>query len=172
MEVFLEPVLSDPVLYVFGGGHVSKQIVPLASRVGFKTIVIDDRPEFADPLLFPGAWEVRHLGFEGLLDQLAVDDSSYLVIVTRGHIHDKTVLAQALKSSARYIGMIGSRRKRNLIYEKLIEEGFTKQDLERVHSPIGLAIGAETPEEIAVSIVGELIQVRASEGSAQGARQV
>jgi xanthine dehydrogenase accessory factor len=168
MEVFLEPVHSDPVLYVFGGGHVSKQIVPLATRVGFKTIVIDDRSEFADPLLFPGAWEVRHLGFEGLLDQLAVDDSSYLVIVTRGHIHDKTVLAQALKSSARYIGMIGSRRKRNLIYEKLIEEGFTKQDLERVHSPIGLAIGAETPEEIAVSIVGELIQVRASENPAQG----
>lgn len=169
MEVFIEPILSDPVLYVFGGGHVSKQIVPLASRVGFKTTVIDDRPEFADPSLFPDAWQVRHLGFEGLLDQLAVDDSSYLVIVTRGHIHDKTVLAQALRSSARYIGMIGSRRKRNLIYEKLIEDGFTKQDLERVHSPIGLAIGAETPEEIAVSIVGELIQVRASEGSAQGA---
>jgi xanthine dehydrogenase accessory factor len=171
MEVFLEPVLSNPFLYVFGGGHVSKEIVPLATRVGFKTIVIDDRPEFADPLLFPDAWQVRHLGFEGLLDQLTVDDSSYLVIVTRGHIHDKTVLTQALKSGARYIGMIGSRRKRNLIYEKLIEEGFTKQDLERVHSPIGLAIGAETPEEIAVSIVGELIKVRAGESSAQGARR-
>ncbi len=163
MEVFIEPVLSKPVLYVFGGGHVSKEIVPLASRVGFKTIVIDDRPEFADPSLFPGAWQVRHSGFEGLLDQLAVDDSSYLVIVTRGHIHDKTVLAQALKTGARYIGMIGSRRKRNLLYEKLLEEGFTKQDLERVHAPIGLAIGAETPEEIAVSIVAELIQVRANQ---------
>jgi xanthine dehydrogenase accessory factor len=162
-EVFLEPVQSNPVLYVFGGGHVSKEIVPLASRVGFKTIVIDDRTEFADPSLFPGAWQVRHSGFEGLLDQLAVDDSAYLVIVTRGHIHDKTVLTQALKSSARYIGMIGSRRKRNLIYEKLLEEGFTKQDLERVHAPIGLAIGAETPEEIAVSIVAELIQVRANQ---------
>jgi xanthine dehydrogenase accessory factor len=163
MEVFLEPIFSNPVLYVFGGGHVSKEIVPLASRVGFKTIVIDDRSEFADPSLFPGAWQVRHSGFEGLLDQLAVDDASYLVIVTRGHIHDKTVLAQALKSSARYVGMIGSRRKRNLIYEKLLEEGFTKQDLERVHAPIGLAIGAETPEEIAVSIVAELIQVRAEQ---------
>ena len=93
------------------------------------------------------------------------------MIVTRGHIHDKTVLAQALKSSARYVGMIGSRRKRDLIYEKLLEEGFTKQDLERVHAPIGLAIGAETPEEIAVSIVAELIQVRARESSAQGARR-
>jgi xanthine dehydrogenase accessory factor len=163
IEVFLEPVLSSPVLYVFGGGHVSKEIVPLASRVGFKTIVIDDRPEFADPSLFPGAWQVRHSGFEGLMDQLAVDDSSYLVIVTRGHIHDKTVLAQALTTDARYIGMIGSRRKINLLYEKLLEEGFTKQDLERVHAPIGLAIGAETPEEIAVSIVAELIQVRAKQ---------
>jgi len=161
MEVFIEPVRSNPVLYVFGGGHVSKEIVPLASRVGFKTIVIDDRPEFADASLFPGAWQVRQSDFEGLVDQLAVDDSAYLVIVTRGHIHDKTVLAQALKTDARYIGMIGSRRKRNIIYEKLLEEGFTKQDLERVHAPIGLAIGAETPEEIAVSIVAELIQVRA-----------
>jgi xanthine dehydrogenase accessory factor len=170
VEVFVEPVHSDPVLYVFGGGHVSKEIVPLASRVGFKTIVIDDRPEFADPFLFPDAWQVHHLGFEGVLGQLSVDDSSYLVIVTRGHIHDKTVLAQALRSSARYIGMIGSRRKKALIYEKLVEEGFTRQDLERVHAPIGLAIGAETPEEIAVSIVAELIQVRANENSGQGAR--
>jgi xanthine dehydrogenase accessory factor len=163
VEVFIEPVQSNPVLYVFGGGHVSKQIVPIANQVGFKTIVIDDRPEFADPSLFPDAWQVRCSGFEGLLDQLAVDDSAYLVIVTRGHIHDKTVLSQSLRTDARYIGMIGSRRKRNLIYEKLLEEGFTKQDLERVHAPIGLAIGAETPEEIAVSIVAELIQVRAGQ---------
>ena len=132
--------------------------------------MIDDRPEFADPFLSPDG-EVHHLGFEGLLSQLSVDDSSYLVIVARGHIHDKTVLSQALKSSARYIGMIGSRRKKALIYEKLVEEGFTRQDLERVHAPIGLPHrSGDTKEEIAVSIVAELIQVRANENSVQGAR--
>ena len=95
------------------------------------------------------------------MDRLPVDESSFLVIVTRGHMHDKTVLAQALKTKAKYIGMIGSSRKRKLIYEKLMDEGFSEEDLLRVHSPIGLEIGAETPVEIAVSIVAELIKVRA-----------
>jgi len=159
--LFVEPILSDPVLYIFGGGHVSAQIIPLASKVGFKVEVIDDRPEFADPKKFPDAAKVHQFAFEGVLAKIPVDESSYLVIVTRGHIHDKTVLEQCLRTKAKYIGMIGSRRKKAMIYEKLLEEGFTKSDLDRVHAPIGLDIGAETPEEIAVSIVAELIQVRA-----------
>jgi xanthine dehydrogenase accessory factor len=159
--LFVEPILSDPVLYIFGGGHVSAQIIPLASKVGFKVEVIDDRPEFADPKKFPDAAKVHQFAFEGVLAKIPVDESSYLVIVTRGHIHDKSVLEQCLRTKAKYIGMIGSRRKKAMIYEKLLEEGFTKSDLDRVHAPIGLDIGAETPEEIAVSIVGELIQVRA-----------
>jgi xanthine dehydrogenase accessory factor len=161
VELFLEPILADPILYIFGGGHVSAQIIPLASRVGFKVEVIDDRPEFADPAKFPDAAKVHQFPFEGVLGKIPVDESSYLVIVTRGHIHDKTVLEQCLGTKAKYIGMIGSRRKKAMIYEKLLEEGFTKSDLDRVHAPIGLDIGAETPEEIAVSIVAELIQVRA-----------
>jgi xanthine dehydrogenase accessory factor len=161
VELYVEPITSEPALYVFGGGHVAKQIVHLGSLVGFKVIVIDDRPEFADPSIFPDAKEVCQLPFEGVLDRLPVDGSSYLVIVTRGHIHDKTVLSQALSTPARYLGMIGSRRKRDAIYDALKGEGFTEDDLSRVHSPIGLAIGAETPEEIAVSIVAELIKVRA-----------
>jgi xanthine dehydrogenase accessory factor len=161
LEVFVEPLVSDPTLYVFGGGHVSTQIVPLAKRVGFKVVVVDDRPEFADSGRFPEATEVWQEAFEGVVDRFPIDESSYLVIVTRGHIHDKTVLEQALKSPAKYIGMIGSRRKRNMIYEKLLEGGFKQDDLERVHSPIGIDIRAETPEEIAVSIVAELIRVRA-----------
>jgi len=124
-------------------------------------VVIDDRPEFADPKKFPDAMEVYQYPFEGVLDRLPIDESSYLVIVTRGHIYDKTVLAQCLKTNAKYIGMIGSRRKRNLIYENLLGEGLTQDDLDRVHAPIGLHIGAETPEEIAVSIVAELIKIRA-----------
>jgi xanthine dehydrogenase accessory factor len=160
VEVFLEPVSSRPILYLFGGGHVSAQIVPLASRVGFEVVVIDDRPEFTDPGLFPGARDVHQLPFEGVMKGLPVDGSSYLVIVTRGHLNDKEVLAQALETNAGYIGMIGSRRKRDMIYESLIEQGFTREDLSRVHSPIGLDIGAETPEEIAVSITAELILER------------
>jgi len=161
MEIFAEPVLSNPVLFVFGAGHVSKQIVPLANLVGFEVVVIDDRPDFADSREFPHAREVHVLGFEEVMDRLSIDESSYVVIVTRGHMHDKTVLAQALRTEARYVGMIGSRRKREMIYEKLLEEGFSESDLSRVYSPIGLDIGAETPEEIAVSIVAELVKVRA-----------
>jgi xanthine dehydrogenase accessory factor len=160
IEFLLEPVMSEPVLYVFGGGHVSLQIVPMAALVGFKVVVIDDRPEFVDPQKFPEAASVHEYPFEGVFDRLPVDQSSYIVIVTRGHLHDRTVLTQSLKSRARYIGMIGSRRKRAIVYKKLLEEGFTQADLDRVYSPIGIDIQAETPEEIAVSIVAELIKVR------------
>jgi len=161
LEFYLEPIMSDPVLYVFGGGHVSLQIVPLASLVGFKVVVIDDRPEFADSRKFPQATKVLQYPFEGVLDKLSVDGSSYLVIVTRGHLHDKTVLTQCLKADAKYIGMIGSRRKVAILFKALLGEGFSQDNLDRVHAPIGLDIGAETPEEIAVSIVAELISTRA-----------
>jgi xanthine dehydrogenase accessory factor len=157
----MEPVAARSLLYVFGGGHVSRQIVPLAAKVGFHVVVIDDREEFADPHRFPEATEVRCIPFEGVMGRIPINDTSFLVIVTRGHMGDKSVLAQALTTDAGYIGMIGSRQKRELIYQALSGEGFTQADLARVHSPIGIPIGAETPEEIAVSIVAELIQARA-----------
>ncbi len=161
VEIFVEPLVAKPVLYVFGGGHVSEQIVPLAAKVHFQVVVIDDRQEFANTKNFPDATEVHQFPFDGVMNRLPVDESSFLVIVTRGHTQDKDVLSQALKTDAKYIGMIGSSRKRNIIYEKLSEEGFTEDDLSRVYSPIGLGIGAETPQEIAVSIVAEIIKVRA-----------
>ncbi|MFO7783584.1 MAG: XdhC family aldehyde oxidoreductase maturation factor [Thermodesulfobacteriota bacterium] len=164
MEVLIEPVVASPVLYVFGGGHVAREIVPLGARLGFQVVVIDDRPEFADPARFPEAGEVRQASFENVFEPLPVNSASYLVIVTRGHIHDKTVLEQALRTEAGYIGMIGSSRKIRIIYDRLIEEGIDRTQLDRVHAPIGLDIGAETPEEIAVSIVAELILVRAGGG--------
>jgi xanthine dehydrogenase accessory factor len=130
--------------------------------VGFRTVVLDDREEFADRGRFPWVDEIHVLeSFERAMDGLVINDESYLVLVTRGHAHDRTVLAQALRTTAGYIGMIGSRRKREAIYAALLEAGFTPRDLERVHCPIGLDIGAETPEEIAVSILAELIQMRA-----------
>lgn len=159
-EVFIEPVGKGPVLLLFGGGHISQEVAPLAKRVGFDVVVVDDRPEFANRDRFPWADRIVVEDFERVGEVLPADEDSYVVIVTRGHLHDYTVLKQYLRSPARYIGMIGSRRKRDLIYRQLLEEGYTQEDLERVHAPIGLPIGAETPQEIAVSIVGELIKVR------------
>ena len=161
LNVFVEPVISEPVVYIFGGGHVSKQIGPIADLVGFSVVVTDDREEFSNPKDFPYAKEVITSSFDNVMEKLPVNESSYLIIVTRGHAHDKTVLAQALKTPAKYIGMIGSSRKRRIIYEKLLNEGFTREQLNAVYSPIGLEICAETPEEIAVAIVGELIKIRA-----------
>jgi xanthine dehydrogenase accessory factor len=161
VDVLIEPVISEPVVYIFGGGHVSKQIGPIADLVGFKVVVIDDREEWSMPVNFPYAKEVITCPFDTVMEKLPVNESSYLVIVTRGHSHDNIVLSQALKTPAKYIGMIGSRRKVKIIYDNLINEGFTQEQLNRVYSPIGEEIGAETPEEIAVSIVAQLIKVRA-----------
>jgi xanthine dehydrogenase accessory factor len=162
---FVEPTVLPGTVFLFGAGHVSRPVAELANIVDFQTVVVDDRQEFANAERFPRADRVivvpsSQQAFEGL----EIDRDSYIVIVTRGHLHDKTVLEQSLKTNAGYIGMIGSRRKRDLVYQELLTKGFSPSDLERVHAPIGLAIGAETPEEIAVSIVAELIQVRAGRG--------
>jgi len=160
VDVSMEPVISDSVVYIFGGGHVSKQIGPIAHLVGFEVVVIDDREEFSMPENFPYAKEVITCPFENVMERLPVNESSYLIIVTRGHSHDTAVLTQALKTPAKYIGMIGSKRKIRIIFEKLLKEGYSKEKIDAVYSPIGVEIDAETPEEIAVSIVAELIKVR------------
>ena len=160
-EVFVEPLVSPGTVHLVGGGHVALATAQLAAFVGFAVKVMDDRPEFANAERFPQAEEVRVVpGFKQCFgEQLGAAD--YLIAVTRGHQYDREVLAQALRTHAGYIGMIGSRRKRQTIYALLEEEGFGPADLDRVHCPIGLTIGAETPQEIAVSIVAELVQVRA-----------
>lgn len=161
----VEPACDLGTVYLFGAGHVSKKIAPLATQVDFRTVVLDDRGEFANSQRFPNADRVMVLDtFERALDGLDIDRDSYLVIVTRGHAHDKTVLGLALKTNAGYIGMIGSRRKRDAIYRALSAEGFNEKDIARVYCPIGLEIEAETPEEIAVSVVAELIKARAEMG--------
>ena len=163
-QCLIEPLRNSGTVYIFGAGHVSQQIVPLSETVGFKTVVLDDRAEYANGKRFPSSSKIILLESFDHLPELAIDEDGYIVIVTRGHLHDKTILTQALKTKAGYIGMIGSRRKRDKIFEVLACEGFGKQDFERVYSPIGTDIGAETPEELAVSIVGELIKVRAEKG--------
>jgi xanthine dehydrogenase accessory factor len=162
---FVEPTLLPGTVFLFGAGHVSRSLAVFTSLVGFRTVVLDDRPEFASSERFPRAEQIKVIpSFPQAFEGLEIDRDGYVVIVTRGHLHDKTVLEQALKTDAGYIGMIGSRRKRDLIYRELLTKGFSQAELGRVHAPIGLAIGAETPEEIAVSIVAELIQVRAGRG--------
>jgi xanthine dehydrogenase accessory factor len=159
--IFQEPVEPDAVVYIFGGGHISTFVAPLAKMVGFRVVVIDDRREFANKERFPGADEIMLMPFSEAFHHLEIHSTSYIVIVTRGHIHDRDVLHSALQTKPVYIGMIGSKRKRDLIYQTLREEGVEQEKIDRVHSPIGLAIGAETPEEIAVSIIAELIRERA-----------
>ncbi len=161
-ELYLvEPLGRGSTVFIFGAGHIARELVPLVKRVGFKTVVLDDRAEYANPHHFGEADRVMVLGsFESGFKGLEIGENSYLVLVTRGHLNDLSVLRQALGTSAGYIGMIGSEKKRHVIFHALQTEGFTKNDLERVHSPIGININAETPAEIAVSIAAELIQIR------------
>lgn len=161
-QFLVEPHFAEGDLYIFGAGHVGQELAYFANRVDFSTIVLDDREEFCNHMRFPSADELIVLkSFETAFQSLTITPDSYIVIVTRGHSHDRTVLAQALKTNAHYIGMIGSKKKRDTVYAALLESGFTQKDIDRVHCPIGLEIKAETPSEIAASIVSELIHVRA-----------
>ena len=150
-------------LFLIGAGHVAACTAEAAARVGFRVIVMDDRSDFANPERFPQADEIKVLpSFADCFKGHDIDEDCYLVIVTRGHTHDMEVLEQALCTKAGYIGMIGSRKKRNSIYTNLMNKGIKEAQLEQVRCPIGMAIEADTPEEIAVSIVGELIHQRAT----------
>ena len=159
-EVFIEPFLPEPVLYVFGGGHVGGQICALAKNVGFRVVLIDDRPTFANPERHPQADECLVAGMEEVFADLPIDDQSYIIAATRGHQHDEIVVEAAIKTPARYIGMLGSERKKLILWRRIAERGGDPQRLDAVFAPIGFNIGADTPAEIAVSVVAELIEQR------------
>lgn len=159
---WVDVIRPGGIIYIMGAGHISREVSELAQRVGFMTVVMDDRPEYANRERFGKQAEVVVLkSFDDCFEGVHMDDNGYIVIVTRGHIYDKVVLGQALKTGAGYVGMIGSIRKRDTIYRSLMEDGFAADQIGRVHCPIGLKMDSETPAEIAVSIVGELINVRA-----------
>ena len=161
----VERCYTPSTVFILGAGHVSQQLAQLTGNVSFQTVVLDDREEFANKKLFPTADEVMVLdSFDNCLDGLDIGGDSYLVIVTRGHTHDKTVLEQALRTNAGYIGMLGSRKKMVDIRKALLADGFSEEKVNRIHCPIGIRIDAETTAEIAVSIVAELIQARAQKG--------
>lgn len=159
LEIFVEPVLPQPMLYIFGGGHVSGAVAKIANLAGFAISIVDDREAFANAERFPMAAEL-YTSYENAFEKIRPNASSYLLIVTRGHKDDMRVLAWAVGTNARYIGMIGSKRKVISVYKALEKEGFAAEKFECVHAPVGLAIGALSPEEIAVSITAELIAIR------------
>jgi xanthine dehydrogenase accessory factor len=159
-EVYLEPFMPPPVLYVFGGGHVGAQICSLAKNSGFYVVVIDDRPLFANPERHPRADECVAAEIEEVFEQLPFDDQTYVVAATRGHQHDETVVELAIRTPARYIGMLGSERKKLILWDRIEGRGGDRSRLEQVYAPIGFNIGADTPEEIGISVVAELIEVR------------
>ena len=162
LEIFVEPVMPSPQLYLFGAGHVAASIYKVARLAGFDVSVIDDRDSFANRERFPDAREIYADDFDRVCAGLAPSDSSFMVIATRGHADDMRVLRWAVKNDvpSRYLAMIGSQRKFLTIAKEFEAEGIAREKLERVHSPMGLDIGALTPEEIAVSVVAEMIAVR------------
>ncbi len=160
LDIFLEPVIPLASLYIFGAGHVAVSLYKVASMAGFEVTVVDDRIAYANRERFPEAREILAEDFEQAFARLSVRESAYLVIVTRGHRDDMKVLRWAVQTPARYIGMIGSKRKTIGIYRELTKEGIAAEKFSRVHAPVGLDIGAVTPEEIAVAITAELIAAR------------
>jgi xanthine dehydrogenase accessory factor len=164
LEIFVEPILPQPTLYLFGGGHVSTAVARVASEAGFAIGIVDDREAFANSERFPMAREI-YASYEDAFEKILPNRSTYCVIVTRGHKDDMRVLAWAIGTDARYIGMIGSKRKVIAVYKALEKEGFPPEKFGRVHAPVGLEIGALTPEEIAISITAELIGIRRNAAS-------
>ncbi len=166
--LMLEHVAGAPSLYIFGGGHVARAVSKIAAVAGFRVTVIDDRPEFANPGRFPEAARTIATDFVASFAQIALKPSSSIVIVTRGHRADETVLELAATTPAGYVGMIGSRKKVAIAFERLTARGVPPDALRRVRTPIGLDIGAVSPGEIAVSIVAEMIHARRSPGAPLG----
>jgi xanthine dehydrogenase accessory factor len=158
--VYVEPVLLEPHLVILGAGHVGKMLSKLARFTGFRVTVVDDRPEFANGENIPEATDIIVKEFPRAFEQVPVQADTCIVVATRGHNHDLDAVQAALRTDARYIGLLGSRRKKGLLFKALEEAGFSREDIARVVIPVGLPIGSVTPEEIAVSIMAQIIEQR------------
>lgn len=159
-ELFVEAYTSPASLVLVGGGHISKAVAPLAKMLGFRLFVLDDRREFANQERFPEAESIEVADYATGLEQFPITPNSAIVIATRGHNFDDVALEAAARSTAGYVGLVGSRRKVILIYEELLKRGIPLERIRDIHAPIGLDVGARTPEEIAMSIMAEVLQVR------------
>lgn len=164
-EAFTKEMKIESKAIIFGGGHIGQALEPVIRNIGFQTLVVDDRKEYANEKRFAHATGIAVIeDFQDPYSGIETDEDTYVIIVTRGHMGDFEVLRETLKRKTGYIGMIGSKSKVAKTFEMLLAEGFSQEELSKVHSPIGLKIGAETPEEIAISIAGEMIKVRAENG--------
>jgi xanthine dehydrogenase accessory factor len=157
IEVFIEPIMIKPTLYIMGAGHIGQSLAKIGKLLGFYIVVIDDREEFANQSWIPDADKIHLVDFSEISDILEINQNSYVVIVTKGHINDKVVLKTIVKTSAKYIGMIGSPKKVKETFQSLTNDGINNEFLKRVYAPIGLDIGAQRPSEIAISILAEII---------------
>jgi xanthine dehydrogenase accessory factor len=160
MKVFIDILRPKEEILIFGAGHIAVCVSKLAKMVGFKVTIIDDREEFVNQDRFPEADKIIAEETEKALTHLKITLSTYIIILTRGHLKDEEVLGSVIKSGAAYIGMIGSREKNATVFRRLTKKGISQEELDKVHTPIGIDINAQTPEEIAVSIIAEIIQVR------------
>ena len=160
VELFIEVAIPRPSLLIVGAGHIGQSLAQMGKLVGFRVVVLDDRPNFANVERFPAADEIIAADFMETLRDYPITDTTYIVLVTRGHRHDEQSLRQLLDSLAAYIGMIGSRRRVGTVLRHLAEEGYSPERLSQIYSPIGLDIGSETPEEIALSIMAEVVAFR------------
>jgi xanthine dehydrogenase accessory factor len=166
--VYIEPVLLDPHLVILGAGHVGRTLAKLARFTGFRVTVVDDRAEFANRENIPDAHDLIVHEFERAFEQLPVENGTFIVVATRGHNHDLDAIKAALRTPAFYIGLLGSKRKRALLRKSLADSGFSPADIDRVIIPVGMEIGSVTPEEIAVSIMAQIIQKRREHGASRG----
>lgn len=163
LDLFIEQLHVPGRVYIFGGGHVAQELEPVLSHIGFRCVVLEDREEFAKKSLFPSAEDVRLIDFTRISDFVTISEQDYVCVMTRGHAHDTVIQAQILRQTPCYCGVIGSRSKAAGVRKALLEEhGLTEQECDRITTPIGLPIQAETPEEIAISIAAQMISVRAA----------
>lgn len=168
--MYTEPMGRDGVLYLFGGGHVGQALAPMLSQVGFRVVVFDSREDIARPQNFPGAERVVLGSFAHVGEQVQLTRRDYAVVMSPGHQHDLEVLCQVLKQQPYYVGCMGSRKKKAFLWGELERRGFSREQIEAIHLPIGLDIGGDTPAEIAVSVTAQLIQVRARRLDPRGGR--
>jgi xanthine dehydrogenase accessory factor len=164
--VYIEPVVSEPNLIILGAGHVGRALAKVAGFCGFRVTAVDDREEYANRENIPEAHEIVVNDLASVFSRVHAEPDSYIVIATRGHNHDLDALRAALHTPAQYIGLLGSRRKKALLFKMLSEQGFGKEEIRRVITPVGLTIGSVTPEEIAISIIAQMIQMRRKDGAA------
>jgi xanthine dehydrogenase accessory factor len=160
LDIFVEPVIPPPRAIIFGAGHISKSLCKVATLAGFAATIVDNRETFANRERFPEADEIFAEEYEEVFSKLAIHESTYLIIVTRGHRDDMRVLRWAAATPARYVAMIGSKRKVISVVKELQKEGLSREQLARIYAPMGLEIGAISPEEIAISVAAEMIAVR------------